>query len=80
VWQTLIGKWQDGYTITAAPLYYNGAVYTGVSGGDREGRGKLTALDAKTGRELWHFWTVPCYGFGSEAPHLELAARMDADF
>ena len=59
LWQTLIGKWQDGYTITAAPLYYKGVVYTGISGGDREARGKLAALDAKTGKELWHFWTVP---------------------
>ncbi len=57
-WQTTIGKWQDGYTITTAPTYYNGAVYTGVSGGDRSARGKLTALDAKTGKELWHFWTA----------------------
>src|SRR5258706_15211132 len=57
-WQTTIGKWQDGYTITTAPTYYNGAVYTGVSGGDRSARGKLTAIDAKTGKELWHFWTA----------------------
>src|SRR5215475_5019281 len=67
LWQTLIGKWQDGYTITAAPLYYNGIVYTGISGGDREARGKLTAVDAKSGRELWRFWTVPEPGaLGSE--------------
>jgi quinohemoprotein ethanol dehydrogenase len=67
VWRTTIGRWQDGYTITSAPLYYKGAVYTGVSGGDRAARGKLTALDAKTGKELWHFWTVPDPGAtGSE--------------
>ncbi|MDE2477196.1 MAG: PQQ-binding-like beta-propeller repeat protein, partial [Alphaproteobacteria bacterium] len=58
VWQTQIEKWQDGYTITSAPTYYRGAVYTGISGGDRSARGKLTALDAKTGKELWHFWTA----------------------
>lgn len=67
VWRTEIGRWQDGYTITSAPLYFNGTVYTGVSGGDRAARGKLTALDAKTGKELWHFWTVPDPGAkGSE--------------
>jgi alcohol dehydrogenase (cytochrome c) len=59
VWRAVIGRWQDGSTITSAPLYYNGAVYSGLAGGDRGGRGKLTALDAKTGKELWHFWTVP---------------------
>ncbi len=58
VWHTQIGKWQDGYTITTAPTYYRGVVYTGISGGDRSARGKLTALDAKTGKELWHFWTA----------------------
>ena len=58
LWQTLIGRWQDGYTITSAPLYHNGVVYTGVSGGDRAARGKVTALDAATGRELWRFWTA----------------------
>ena len=58
LWQTQIGRWQDGYTITSAPTYYKGAVYTGVSGGDRSARGKLTALDAGTGKELWHFWTA----------------------
>ena len=47
VWQTQVGKWQDGYTITSAPTYYRGVVYTGISGGDRSARGKLTALDAK---------------------------------
>jgi quinohemoprotein ethanol dehydrogenase len=59
VWQTEIGKWQDGHTIVSAPLYYNGVIYTGISGGDRGIRGKLTALDAKTGKELWRWWTVP---------------------
>ena len=62
VWQTQVGKWQDGYTITAAPLYYNGVVYTGISGGDRTARGFLAALDAKTGQEKWRFWTVPAPG------------------
>jgi alcohol dehydrogenase (cytochrome c) len=66
-WQTQVGNWQDGYTITAAPLYYNGVVYTGISGGDFGVRGKLTALDAQTGQELWHFWTVPGPGdFGGD--------------
>src|SRR5580704_17185887 len=59
IWQTQVGKWEDGYTITSAPLYYNGVIYTGISGGDREARGKLTALDANSGNELWHWWTVP---------------------
>src|SRR5262249_62219603 len=73
VWQTQVGRWQDGYTIVSAPLYHNGVIYTGISGGDRGVRGKLTALDANTGRELWRFWTVPGpREFGSDtrpSPH-----------
>ena len=31
VWSTSNGRWQDGYTMTMAPLYYNGLVIVGVS-------------------------------------------------
>jgi PQQ-dependent dehydrogenase (methanol/ethanol family) len=58
-WKATIGKWQDGETVTSAPLYYNGRVYSGVSGGEFGIRGRLTALDAKTGQIDWKFWTVP---------------------
>jgi quinohemoprotein ethanol dehydrogenase len=61
-WKTPLARWQDGYTITAAPLYHNGVVYSGISGGDRQARGFLAALDAKTGKEKWRFWTVPAPG------------------
>jgi alcohol dehydrogenase (cytochrome c) len=67
LWKTQIARWQDGYTITSAPLYYDGVVYSGISGGDRQARGFLAALDAKTGKEKWRFWTVPAPGeFGSD--------------
>ncbi len=67
VWRTQLARWQDGYTITAAPLFHNGVVYSGISGGDRQARGFLAALDATTGREKWRFWTVPAPGeFGSD--------------
>src|SRR3989475_12859583 len=55
VWRTQLARWQDGYTITAAPLFHNGVVYSGISGGDRQARGFLAALDAKTGKEKWRF-------------------------
>jgi alcohol dehydrogenase (cytochrome c) len=67
VWKTQIARWQDGYTITSAPLYHDGVVYSGISGGDRAARGFLAALDAKTGKEKWRFWTIPAPGeFGSD--------------
>jgi PQQ-dependent dehydrogenase (methanol/ethanol family) len=67
VWKTQVARWQDGYTITAAPLYHNGVLYSGISGGDRSARGFVFALDAGTGQEKWRFWTVPAPGeFGSD--------------
>jgi quinohemoprotein ethanol dehydrogenase len=58
-WKATVGKWQNGETVTSAPLYYNGRVYSGVSGGEFGIRGRLTALDAKTGKVEWKFWTIP---------------------
>jgi quinohemoprotein ethanol dehydrogenase len=58
-WSTLVARWQDGYTITSAPLYVDGMVITGVAGGEYGIRGRLTAFDAKTGKEVWRFYTVP---------------------
>ncbi|MEQ6378105.1 PQQ-binding-like beta-propeller repeat protein [Bacillaceae bacterium S4-13-56] len=59
VWETEVAQWEEGYTITSAPLYYDGKVYTGVSGGEYGIRGRLTAYDADLGREIWRFYTIP---------------------
>ena len=59
VWRTPIEDWHNGYSITSAPLYYDGIVYSGISGGELGIRGRLTALDAKTGKILWRAFTVP---------------------
>ena len=53
LWKTPIESWQNGYVITSAPLYYDGIVYSGIAGGEFGTRGRLTALDAKTGKILW---------------------------
>jgi quinohemoprotein ethanol dehydrogenase len=58
-WQTNIEKAKKGFSITSAPLYYNGKVYVGGSGGEYGIRGRLTALDAKTGKMVWRFWNTP---------------------
>ena len=59
VWRVKVGDWPSGETITSAPLYYDGMVITGMSGGEYGIRGRLTALDASTGEERWRFWTIP---------------------
>jgi quinohemoprotein ethanol dehydrogenase len=33
-WKTPIEKWENGYGITSAPLYYDGIVYSGITGGE----------------------------------------------
>jgi len=48
--------------ITSAPLYYDGIVYSGITGGEYGVRGRLTALDAKTGKILWRWYTLPGSG------------------
>jgi alcohol dehydrogenase (cytochrome c) len=58
-WATPVVKPGSGYSITSAPLYYNGLLYVGGSGGEYGIRGRLTALDAKTGKIKWRFYTVP---------------------
>ena len=58
-WKTSIEKWENGYGVTGAPLYYDGIVYTGITGGEFGVRGRLTALDAKTGAILWRWYTLP---------------------
>ncbi len=58
-WSTQVARWQDGYSITAAPLYVDGMVITGVSGGEFSTRGSLSAYDATTGKLRWRFYTVP---------------------
>src|SRR5438270_1857351 len=62
VWKTPIEEWQNGYSVTSAPLYYDGIVYSGISGGELGIRGRLTALDAKTGEILWRSYTIPWPG------------------
>jgi alcohol dehydrogenase (cytochrome c) len=67
VWKAPIEQWENGYTITSAPLYYDGMVFSGISGGEYGVRARLTALDSKSGEIRWRWHTLPAPGeFGSE--------------
>ena len=59
VWSTQAERWQEGYTITSAPLYYDGLVVTGFAGGERGIRGRVKAYDADSGELAWTFYTIP---------------------
>jgi alcohol dehydrogenase (cytochrome c) len=67
VWSVQAERWQEGYTITSAPLYYEGMVITGFSGAEYLTRGRIKAYDAKNGKLLWTFYTIPAPGeFGHD--------------
>jgi PQQ-dependent dehydrogenase (methanol/ethanol family) len=59
VWSQQAETNADGFSITAAPLYYEGLVITGFAGGDRGSRGRVKAFDARTGKLVWTFYTIP---------------------
>jgi quinohemoprotein ethanol dehydrogenase len=58
-WHTNVGDWKQGYFFTQSPTYVNGTLYIGTSGGDFGALSKVVALNAKTGRILWHFNVIP---------------------
>ena len=50
---------QCGCNITSAPLVVKDKVIVGNTGGENAHRGYLNAYDAKTGKHLWRFYTIP---------------------
>src|SRR5215467_12162212 len=66
-WSIQAERWQEGFTITAAPLYYDGEVIVGFAGGENGTRGRVEAFDSKDGRLIWTFYTIPGPGeFGHD--------------
>ncbi|MDP3737660.1 MAG: PQQ-binding-like beta-propeller repeat protein [Hyphomonadaceae bacterium] len=67
IWSVQAADPSVGYSITSAPLYYEGLVIVGFAGGEYGIRGRISAYDAKTGEEIWNFWTIPRPGeFGHD--------------
>jgi quinohemoprotein ethanol dehydrogenase len=62
VWSVQAERWQEGFSITAAPLYFDGKVIIGFNGGEMGTRGRLKAFDANSGALVWTFYTVPAPG------------------
>ena len=59
VWSIQAERWQEGFTITTAPLYYDGLVITGFAGAEFGVRGRVKAYDADDGSLVWTFYTIP---------------------
>jgi alcohol dehydrogenase (cytochrome c) len=67
VWEIQAEDPAAGYSITGAPLYYDGMVITGFAGGEYGIRGHVDAYDADTGELVWRFYTIPGPGeFGHD--------------
>ena len=63
-WETKVAE--RGGT-PGAIYYHDGRVFSGISGGESGIRGQFAAYDAKTGKEVWKFYTIPGPGeFGND--------------
>lgn len=59
VWNTQVADSKAGYSLTLAPLVVKDKVIVGVGGGEYGIRGFVAAYDARTGKEVWRFSTIP---------------------
>jgi len=68
VWTGIVGDEPalKGQAIPAGPTFVNGMVISGLANGDYGLDGRIVALDAKTGKKVWQFNTIPAPG---EAGH-----------
>lgn len=58
VWRATVGDMNLGETVTSAPLIVKNHVIVGDSGGELGVRGKVLALDLKTGKEVWRAYST----------------------
>jgi quinohemoprotein ethanol dehydrogenase len=59
-WSAMTIEKNDGRYISGPPTFFNGKVIIGHGGADfAPVRGYATTYDAKTGKQLWRFYTVP---------------------
>jgi alcohol dehydrogenase (cytochrome c) len=59
IWNVAVAKPEAGYSFTLAPLVIKDMVIVGTSGGEHGIRGFVAAFDARTGKEIWRFSTIP---------------------
>src|SRR5438477_3051744 len=62
LWEKQIADPDKGYSETMAPTVVEGKVLIGTNGGEYGIRGFLKAFDAKSGKLLWTFYTIPDKG------------------
>jgi PQQ-dependent dehydrogenase (methanol/ethanol family) len=85
-WTTAVADPEQGYSETMAPTVVKGKVLLGTNGGEYGIRGFVKAFDAKDGKLLWTFYTVPENSVGVWAQkdatgrdmHRDIAAEKEA--
>jgi alcohol dehydrogenase (cytochrome c) len=86
LWQSDVGDPKAGYSETMAPTAVKGKILIGTNGGEYGIRGFVKAFDAKDGKLLWTFNTIPENSVGVWAEkdatgrdmHRDIAAEKDA--
>ena len=61
-WKVKVAEMKAAYSLTLAPLAVKDKILVGVGGGEYGIRGFVAAYDAKTGRQVWKFNTIPSPG------------------
>ena len=87
VWQQTIADPELGYSETMAPTAVKGKILIGTNGGEYGVRGFVKAYDAKDGKLIWTFYTIPENSVGVWAEkdatgrdmHRDIAADLAVD-
>lgn len=58
LWSIQVADSSQRESLVAAPVVWNGRIYIGVATSDKGINGRLMALDATNGHEIWRFKTV----------------------
>jgi alcohol dehydrogenase (cytochrome c) len=61
-WDVAMADPKLGYSSTGAPLAVKDKIIAGMAGGEYGTRGFIDGYDAKTGKRLWRFYTIPAKG------------------
>jgi len=59
LWDVQTADPDSSYSMTSAPLAVDGRIIVGIAGSDFAMRGFVDCYDARTGRRLWRFYTIP---------------------
>ncbi|SPE33959.1 Pyrrolo-quinoline quinone [Candidatus Sulfopaludibacter sp. SbA6] len=61
-WDVTMADYKSGYSSTGAPLAVKDKIIAGMAGGEYGTRGFIDGYDARTGKRLWRFNTIPAKG------------------